>query len=194
MIIGSFQRDSLGTNLVEPKWQKGPDILVDILKALPSQKYILLLAGPRRHYLLQSCRRNQIPYYYIGKETSVDDLSLNSVSIDDMPGLYALCDLYLITSRSEGGPKAVLEATAMNVPVVSSDVGLAGDFIDRRFIYRHPEEGKAILAMLLTEGTRSVDFTQVINKQGERTRSILSYEAMDRRLHLIYESLLSRTG
>jgi glycosyltransferase involved in cell wall biosynthesis len=38
-------------------------------------------------------------------------------------------DLYLVTSRTEGGPKAILEAMATGVPIVSTKVGMAPDII-----------------------------------------------------------------
>lgn len=190
LIIGSFQRDSLGTCLDQPKWQKGPDILVELLRELPRENYILLLAGPRRHYLLRSCKRHQIPYYYIGNEMSTDDLYSNALSIEEMPWLYALCDLYLVTSRSEGGPKAILEASATNTMVISSDVGLASDFLDSRFIYLSHDEGKRLLTTLLAKGIPSQALADLVDKQCYRTRSILSYEAMDRSLQKIYYDIV----
>ena len=38
-------------------------------------------------------------------------------------------DLYLITSRDEGGRTGMFEAMACGVPVVTTDVGHAHDFI-----------------------------------------------------------------
>jgi glycosyltransferase involved in cell wall biosynthesis len=191
IIIGSFQRDSLGTDLSKPKWQKAPDIIIDFLRELDRQKFVLLLAGPRRHYLLAACRRHHIPYYYLGAEQRADDLYLNARASEDIAWLYALCDLYLITSRSEGGPKAVLEAAAMNTLVLSNDAGLAADFLDRRLIYRRREEGKRLLAALIAGGVNTPYFMDLVNQQGERTRSILAYQAMDQRLEHIYASIVS---
>jgi glycosyltransferase involved in cell wall biosynthesis len=49
--------------------------------------------------------------------------------------LYHALDLYLIASRQEGGPKALLEAMASGVPVVTTRVGQAMDLV------RHGENG-----------------------------------------------------
>ena len=38
-------------------------------------------------------------------------------------------DLYLVTSRVEGGPKAILEAMAAGIPTVSTKVGMTPDII-----------------------------------------------------------------
>ena len=39
-------------------------------------------------------------------------------------------DLYIITSREEGGPKALLESFACGVPLVSTKVGMTPELID----------------------------------------------------------------
>ena len=38
-----------------------------------------------------------------------------------------MLDLYLITSREEGGPKALIECMSMNIPFVSTKVGIADE-------------------------------------------------------------------
>jgi glycosyltransferase involved in cell wall biosynthesis len=45
-----------------------------------------------------------------------------------LPFYHAL-DLYLVTSRQEGGPKALLESMASGVPVVTTRVGQAMDLV-----------------------------------------------------------------
>ena len=45
----------------------------------------------------------------------------------ELQQMYNAIDLYLVTSRVEGGPYAVLEAPAMKVPILSNDVGMAKD-------------------------------------------------------------------
>lgn len=74
IIIGSFQRDTDGSDFSKPKWQKGPELLIELLKDLPKEKFILLLASARRHYVISECKKYGIPYFYIGKETDVDDI------------------------------------------------------------------------------------------------------------------------
>jgi glycosyltransferase involved in cell wall biosynthesis len=49
---------------------------------------------------------------------------LGFVSAGDLPSVYASLDVYLTTSRVEGGPCTVLEAMACEVPVVATRVGM----------------------------------------------------------------------
>ena len=133
ILIGSFQRDSLGKNLLLPKWQKNPDLLVKILSGLPREKFILILAGPRRHYLVKECERQSIPYIFVGESqcfaAGKDDVLVNNLSIEKINWLYNLIDLYLVTSASEGGPKAILESSLCQTMIFSTPVGLAPDFL-----------------------------------------------------------------
>lgn len=143
-LLGSFQRDSLGTNLSEPKWQKNPDMLINIMKLLDKDRFTLLLAGPRRHYVIEQCKKYGINYIFIGDESYIesknDDISINSLPIENMPYLYNLVDIYIVSSKSEGGPKAIPESLLCKTKVISSDVGFANDLLDDKYIYRSSED------------------------------------------------------
>lgn len=43
--------------------------------------------------------------------------------------MFAALDLYIVASRQEGGPKAVLESMASGVPLVTTRVGQAMDIV-----------------------------------------------------------------
>jgi glycosyltransferase involved in cell wall biosynthesis len=191
IVIGSFQRDSLGTDLTKPKWQKGPELLISLLRDLPKDRFLLLLAGPRRHYVINECKRFGIPYYYLGKETEKDDISFNALPITLMPRLYAATDIYLITSRSEGGPKAAMEAAATKTFVMTTDVGLVNDFIAPEFVFCSDQGFKEKLAAMV-EGTE--DFGKVRDlyseNQYENFQKKLSYSRMDKSLLDIYSEII----
>jgi glycosyltransferase involved in cell wall biosynthesis len=118
-IVGSFQKD--GNNWSDglmPKYIKGPDVFVDVLKKI-SKKYNIccLLTGPSRGYVISQLKSHNIDYVYY------------DATKDQLPELYTCLDFYLITSRIEGGPKGLMEAMASGVPVVSTRVGMATDII-----------------------------------------------------------------
>src|SRR3954470_22440793 len=48
----------------------------------------------------------------------------------DLPTIYAATDVFLLTSRNEGTPVALIESLASGVPGVSTDVGGVRDVID----------------------------------------------------------------
>jgi len=192
LIIGSFQRDSLGSNLKKPKWQKGPELLIQLLKGLPRDKFILLLAGPRRHFVISQCKKYNIPYFFVGKESLEDDVKQNSLEITQMPKLYALLDIYLVTSSSEGGPKAVLESIASKTFIMSTDVGLSKDFIDNKFVFSDSIEYKnTLFALVKNDDSYRASYKEIIEEQYKKVIKIIGNEAMDCRLFEIYREILN---
>lgn len=116
MCIGYFQRD--GDE--QPKLVKGPDVFVDVMRRLWPERndLFVLLTGPKRGYVRRHLEQIGIPYHYAG-----------FVDRTQIPAYYGASDLYLITSREEGGPAAVLECMATGTPLVSTRVGMAVDVI-----------------------------------------------------------------
>ena len=58
-----------------------------------------------------------------------------ATDLDAVAKAYRALDVCLVTSRDEGGPKAVLEAMATGVPLVTTRVGQAADLV------RHARNG-----------------------------------------------------
>ncbi len=120
-VIGSFQKDGIGWNLGnKPKLEKGPDIFIEILKRTKKLKknILVILTGPSRGFVINELKKHGIKYLYF-----------KNVEYEKLQNLYSLLDLYLITSREEGGPRSLLESMATGVPVISSKVGQCEEII-----------------------------------------------------------------
>lgn len=121
-VIGSFQKDGEGWGEgFLPKLIKGPDLLVESLRLI-SQKLpiIVLLSGPARGYVKRELEKFNVPYvhHYVKNP-------------DNLARFYEALDLYIVSSREEGGPKGLIEALCSGVPVVSTPVGMATDIAPR---------------------------------------------------------------
>lgn len=190
-LIGSFQRDTVAADLRTPKWQKGPERLIEILKPLTDKdRWLLLLAGPRRHFIIEECEKNGIPFYFCGKKPvpGVDDITVNTLNQKKMNLLYNLADCYLVTSKSEGGPKAVPEAGFCKTLVFSTNVGLASDILDKRCIYKDNDTIRAYLSRLIRSEGREY-FDTLISSNFDSVNSLCSYEATMERWKQIYEKV-----
>ena len=121
IVIGSFQKDGIGwENGDLPKLIKGPDIFLDVIAELRGKiEVAVLLTGPSRGYVKTRLQNAGIPFKHL------DIQDYKSVS-----SYYQALDVYLITSREEGGPKGLLESMASGIPVVSTPVGMAVDLIE----------------------------------------------------------------
>lgn len=118
--IGSFQKDGVGWgDGLEPKLIKGPDLFVEAIAKIHANRPVyVLLTGPARGYVKSGLERAGVPYHH---EYLAD--------YSDLVACTHALDLYLMTSREEGGPFAVMENMAAGTPVVSTPVGMAPDLI-----------------------------------------------------------------
>ena len=125
--VGSFQRDTEGKDkCMKPKLSKGPDIFVNIVDDM-NKKYdnlVVILSGRRRNYIINELTKKNIKYIYF-----------NMVSSRQLNELYNCLDIYIVSSRVEGGPRAILECGISNVPIISTNVGISELILDSTSIY-----------------------------------------------------------
>ncbi|MGF1531053.1 MAG: glycosyltransferase [Puniceicoccaceae bacterium] len=142
-LVGNFHRDSSMLDLSKPKKQKGADLFLEIVDTVYRlrPKLRVVLAGPRRHWIRKGLRERGIPFVFLGTESEADDLALNTLSLDAVAAIYRCLDLYLITSRWEGAPNALLEAAATLTPILSTPVGQSPDILQERLIFHGFRDG-----------------------------------------------------
>ena len=118
--IGSFQKDGAGSGEgLEPKMIKGPDVFLEVVTRLARRRRVfVLLTGPARGYVKRRLEKAGIPYQH-------EFLA----RYDELAAWYHCLDLYIVASREEGGPKAVLESMAAGVPLISTRVGMAPEVV-----------------------------------------------------------------
>jgi glycosyltransferase involved in cell wall biosynthesis len=125
-LLGSFQRDTEGAGIQSgvflPKLEKGPDLFVDAvikyrdqhLASASGMRVEVVLAGWRRQYVMKRLDEAGIKHYYF-----------ELPSQETLNELYQTLDVYLVTSRCEGGPQALIECALTKTHVVSRNVGIA---------------------------------------------------------------------
>ena len=79
-----------------------------------NNRKITILAGNNWKFQLD----NNIPFKYF---ELCDFTTLNE--------LYNCLDLYVVSSRYEGGPQAIVECAITKTPIISTDVGLASNIL-----------------------------------------------------------------
>ena len=129
-LIGSFQRDTEGNGIKDgvflPKLEKGPDIFCEIVEEMyfRNPKVTVLLAGWRRQYVIEQLESKGIPYHYF-----------EMIPLEELNEFYNCLDLYLVSSRVEGGPRAITEGSLAKIPIISTDVGVASSILAPESIY-----------------------------------------------------------
>lgn len=177
--IGSFQKDGEGWGEgIKPKLIKGPDRFVEVVSALAKNFPIhCLLTGPSRGYVKKALAERGIPFTHR--------------HLEDYRGIadyYRCLDLYLVTSREEGGPKAVLEAPACGIPIVSSPVGMAPEVL----------QNAGILAMdvpdMITAAARILSDPELagrLSAAGPEMAKAFDWDAIAAQYHALYQELLT---
>ena len=121
VVVGSFQKDGVGWDEgLQPKLIKGPDIFLKTIEILKSRipELFVLLSGPARGYVKAGLERLGVPYRH--------NLLNNYPEVGE---LFQALDVYIVASRQEGGPKAVLESMASGIPLITTKVGQAMDLV-----------------------------------------------------------------
>lgn len=120
LCIGLFHKDGQGWGAGdEPKLPKGPDVFVKAMAHLSERTPVVaLIPGPARGYVKRKLQEHGIPAKAHGR-----------VSQRELVSWHYAADVYMISSREEGGPAGLLEAMATGTPVVSTRCGMAPDLI-----------------------------------------------------------------
>lgn len=187
IIIGSFQKDGDGWGEgMNPKYVKGPDLFCDAIESIEQKKQVhILLSGPSRGYVKSRLQKSGISFTHIY-------LKDPSAVVE----LYSALDAYIISSRVEGGPKALVESWAMRIPLVSTSVGMCADYgVDGVNMYLSKECSSAsIVAAVhnLLPKLGSPEVLRVVESASERVRD-LSYERCSDEWLKLYKSLIDKT-
>lgn len=99
-------------------------VMPQLLKIVPDAALYLVGDGPDR-----GLYQNSISRLHLERNVIIEPWR------DDLFSVYKSFDLFLLSSKYEGWGMAVIEAMAAGVPVVMTDVGLAGEVV------RHGENG-----------------------------------------------------
>jgi len=115
---------------------------------------------------------------------------------DDVPGLLADLDLFVLSSHREGHPMVLLEAMAMARPVVATDIAGVGDTIadgvDGRLVPVGDVAALAeAMATLLGDPKTARRLARNARKKIEREYTV---ERMVRRTAVLYDELLAEKG
>ena len=163
---------------------KGIDVLVEaapgIRAAVPDALFLVAGRGGEQERVQRRIRS-------LGLEREFRLLG----SHEDVPGLLEAADLFVLPSRSEGQPNAVIEAMAMGLPVVACRVGGVPE------VARHGQEALLVepdqpesLARACLDVLNAQDLATRLGHAGrERARSEFSLTAMLRRYEDLYEQV-----
>jgi glycosyltransferase involved in cell wall biosynthesis len=151
-----------------------------ILKYNPNKKKIVIFFG-RLIYakgvqdLIKACKNLEVRLFIIGdgpykkelehfvKQSKVDAKFFGQKSREDIIQLLSISDVFVNPSFSEGLPTSVLEAAAMNVPIIATDVGGTNEIVKQGILIQ-PQDvvtlNKSLKKYLKNKPKTKEDLTQ----------------------------------
>lgn len=159
--------------------QKGLDVLLRALPALPDVRVLLVGSGPEGPAL----RR-------LAEELGVAGrVELRDWAPDPMPVLAEL-DVFVLPSRYEGFPLSVVEAMLAGVPVVATDAGSTREAVDAATGRLVPADDPGALAAALADAL--ADPGRTVGAARARAVERFTDVAMARGFEQVYADVLGR--
>ena len=114
----------------------------------------------------------------------------------DLLPVYSAFDLFVLSSRREGLPNSILEAMALGVPVVTTDVAGAKELVvDGQTGYVSRQGDVAGITRSLVALIESESLRKRMSRAGrERVEQKFSFNARLQRIESLYEQILRVTG
>ncbi len=168
-------------------WEKGFADLIKAFAALGSSETWLVIAGDGPDW--EELRA-------LAGALDVSSRVLFTGFIEDVPGLLADLDLFVLSSHQEGHPLALLEAMAMGTPVVATDIaGVAETITDGVDGLLVPAGDVPALAEAIRAVGRDPEIAARMSR-GARKKIEREYtvERMVRRTAVLYDGLLAEKG
>jgi glycosyltransferase involved in cell wall biosynthesis len=163
--------------------QKGQDVLLTALRALPGVTAVLVGDGPDREKLQAMAR-----------DLGVEDRVLMPGWLEDPRAWLPAFDVFVLPSRVEGLPLAIIEAMLASRPVVAASVdGIPEEVLDGRTGILVPPEDPGTLAEAVGSLLDDPDRRERMGQEGRRfAADSFSVEGMVAAYESLYDELLSR--
>jgi glycosyltransferase involved in cell wall biosynthesis len=155
-----------------------------VLETLYKEKYEIfaLLTGPSRGYVINRLNNNGVKFLY--------KFFSNKWSLNE---LYSICDAYIVSSRIEGGPNALLECLATGVSIVTTNVGMVPNIIIdgyNGFVVDVDDKDK-IVSNLIKIFNESSDERDIRTINGYKAVQNYSWVNIIKLFDLLYENLIN---
>lgn len=153
-----------------------------VLRDYPDVRFILIGIGPDQSRLEQ-----------LVNEYGIADKVIFCGYRSDMPSIYSSLDLVVQSSFTEGMPNVILEAAAMEIPVIATQVGGTAEIIEHNVsgILVRPGATEELASAVLNFLQDRMKHQDMARRAAHSVRQRFSYESRTGALIRIYDNLVS---
>lgn len=162
---------------------KGPDILLKAIKLLVDKNINISLTwlGHGKHLQeMAELADNLNITNYVNFKGSVDNVTLIQ-NLDES-------DIFVLASRTEGLPRAIVEAMARSLPCIGSNVGGIPELVNTKLLF--DVENSKQLADKIDMLINDADFYEKMSQHSIKTATDFSPSVLDKRRNSFFESLV----
>jgi glycosyltransferase involved in cell wall biosynthesis len=154
----------------------------EVIREIPNAKVLLVGDGPIRNEMEELTVQ-------LGIEGQVFFLGVRK----DVPELLSIMDLFVLPSLNEGMGRALVEAMAMGLPVIASQVGGVPEVVtDGKTGILVPAQNPTALAKAIVKLARDAKLSRELAQAGyKRAHSAFGAETMVDRISAVYQELLA---
>jgi glycosyltransferase involved in cell wall biosynthesis len=165
--------------------QKGVDVLLRAVQSVYGARFVIVGAGDERAQL-----------EHAAETLGVRERVLFLGPRDDVPALLAASDAFVLPSRFEGTPLALLEAMAAGKPVVASAIPGTDEIVadGETGLLVRPNDSDALAAALRRVVSDPGLRARLGAAAGRHAAAAHSAAASTRRVEAVYETLLQARG
>jgi glycosyltransferase involved in cell wall biosynthesis len=165
--------------------QKGVDVLLRAVQSVYGARFVIVGAGDERAQL-----------EHAAESLGVRERVLFLGPRDDVPALLAASDAFVLPSRFEGTPLALLEAMAAGKPVVASAIPGTDEIVadGETGLLVRPNDSDALAAALRRVVSDPGLRARLGAAAGRHAAAAHSAAASTRRVEAVYETLLQARG
>ena len=154
---------------------------------------ILLQKRPDLYFVIAGKGELEAELKQLAAELKVDQRVIFMGHFHDVRKVFSLMDLYVLSSTREGLPNTVLEAMAMEVPIVSTDVdGVKEAVTDQKEALLVPAQDSPALAAGIDRMLSDRELRERLARQARATvESQFSFAHRTRTIENLYRKLMS---
>ncbi|MGB9895227.1 MAG: glycosyltransferase family 4 protein [Thermoproteota archaeon] len=160
-------------------YEKGVDLLVEVAKKLPKLNFVLIGDGPLYAKLVEASK-GLSNFYLLGYKPREEALKYLAGS-----------KVFVLPSRSEGLSTSILEAMALKVPVVATDVGGNLELVQNEVTGFLAESNNVDSVAKSIQKALEGSSTEVTQRAYELVRSTYSWEVVIESYLSLYKKLLA---